>query len=317
MPSEFHDRTNPPLSPPASDGLMSPMNHTHDFQDKIPMDPNLPTMWMSNAFGMKADSDDMSLPMQDHSVTASPPPLFIEDILRAEGSHGIQGMGNGFMDEHDFQEHGLSGPSSMKRPRDELSSVVGFGGPFHSGAADTSGVSRVRKKRHLTEPSEANFHCTKCGKYFSRIWNYNAHLETHNPHRPRPHVCPVDDCKKAFVRRTDLTRHQQCVHAKDKKFRCELCNNMFARKDTLRRHEDDGCPKRVDIASRGSKNKPIVWNSQALGFYSAMQRRDEVFPNMTAYDPQMRPNHYDNGMSSHLPPLSDIVPKTPSSVLWG
>ncbi|CAZ85717.1 unnamed protein product [Tuber melanosporum] len=317
MPSEFHDRTNPPLSPPASDGLMSPMSHTHDFQDKIPMDPNLPTMWMSNAFGMKADSDDMSLPMQDHSVTASPPPLFIEDILRAQDNHSMQGMGNGFMDEHDFQEHGLSGPSPMKRPRDELSSVVGFGGQFHSGAAGTSGVSRVRKKRHLTEPSEANFHCTKCGKYFSRIWNYNAHLETHNPHRPRPHVCPVDDCKKAFVRRTDLTRHQQCVHAKDKKFRCELCNNMFARKDTLRRHEDDGCPKRVDIASRGSKNKPIVWNSQALGFYSAMQRRDEVLPNMTAYDPQMRPNHYDNGMSSHLPPLSDIVPKTPSSVLWG
>ncbi|KAI5806707.1 hypothetical protein DFH27DRAFT_523633 [Peziza echinospora] len=92
-----------------------------------------------------------------------------------------------------------------------------------------------RKKRRLTEPAEANYHCGLCGKYFSRVWNYNAHRETHDPSRAKPHACRADGCGKAFVRRTDLARHVQCVHEKDKKFKCALCNNRFARKDTLRR----------------------------------------------------------------------------------
>ena len=119
---------------------------------------------------------------------------------------------------------------------------------------DVSGGQMQRKKRRLTEPAEANYHCSICGKYFSRVWNYNAHRETHDPSRPKPHICQAEGCGKAFVRRTDLTRHIQCVcflsfygvcnslltfiqvHAKDKKFQCSLCNNRFARKDTLRRY---------------------------------------------------------------------------------
>ncbi|RPB07690.1 hypothetical protein P167DRAFT_495410 [Morchella conica CCBAS932] len=304
-----HHRSNSPLSPPASEGLMSPMNHQYqqDPQDKLPMDPSLPGIWMSNDTNM----------LQGHAGAASPPPLFLEDILRAEDPHNMPVMGSGFMDDHEFQDHGL-GIRAMKRARSaDISSVVDMHSHYE-GSPAPSGAPRDRKKRRLTDPSEANFHCNKCGKYFSRIWNYNAHLETHDPDRPRPHVCRVEECKKAFVRRTDLTRHQACVHAKEKKFRCELCNNMFARKDTLRRHEDDGCPKRVDIASRANKNKPIVWNSQALSFYTSMQQqqREDAFSNM-GYDSQLRTAHYDNGMSSHLPPLSDIVPiQKAATTMW-
>lgn len=83
------------------------------------------------------------------------------------------------------------------------------------------------------------------------------------------------------------------------------------------RHEDDGCPKRVDIASRANKNKPIVWNSQALSFYSSMQQRDDAYSNV-GYDNQIRSSHYDSGISSLLPPLSDIVPTQKAApVLWG
>lgn len=203
---------------------MSPMNHyQQDTQDKLPMDPNLPGIWMSN-------DHNMSLPMQGHA-SSSPPPLFLEDILRAEDSHNMPVMGNGFMDDHEFSDH-----SPMKRARSaEVSSAAADMHNSYEGPPAPSGAPRDRKKRRLTNPSEANFHCDKCGKYFSRIWNYNAHLETHDPDRPRPHICRVEECKKAFVRRTDLTRHQACVHAKEKKFRCELCSNTFARKDTLRR----------------------------------------------------------------------------------
>ncbi|KAF8461418.1 hypothetical protein BDZ91DRAFT_663364 [Kalaharituber pfeilii] len=109
--------------------------------------------------------------------------------------------------------------------------------PIEEFLPDVSSSQRPRKKRRHTEPAEANYHCQTCGKYFSRVWNYNAHRETHDPHRQKPHVCQAVNCGKAFVRRTDLTRHIQCVHAKEKKFRCSLCNNCFARKDTLRRYE--------------------------------------------------------------------------------
>lgn len=119
-------------------------------------------------------------------------------------------MGNGFMDDHEFQDHSL-GSRALKRARSaDVSSVVDMHSSYE-GSPAPSGAPRDRKKRRLTDPSEANFNCDKCGKYFSRIWNYNAHLETHDPDRPRPHVCRVEDCKKAFVRRTDLTRHQACV----------------------------------------------------------------------------------------------------------
>ena len=78
-------------------------------------------------------------------------------------------------------------------------------------SSDLSCRMAQRKKRRLTEPGEANYHCQTCGKYFSRIWNYNAHRETHDPTRPKPHICQIASCQKAFVRRTDLTRHIQCV----------------------------------------------------------------------------------------------------------
>ena len=80
-----------------------------------------------------------------------------------------------------------------------------------SSAEDLSCRLAQRKKRRLTEPGDANYHCQTCGKYFSRIWNYNAHRETHDPTRPKPHICQIASCQKAFVRRTDLTRHIQCV----------------------------------------------------------------------------------------------------------
>ncbi|CZT25203.1 uncharacterized protein RCC_10932 [Ramularia collo-cygni] len=43
-----------------------------------------------------------------------------------------------------------------------------------------------------------------------------------------------------------MTRHQESVHVKSRKFQCAMCNGSFARKDTLRRHIDDGCPQRAE-----------------------------------------------------------------------
>lgn len=94
-----------------------------------------------------------------------------------------------------------------------------------------------RAPRRLTTKEEANFQCdvTGCGKFFSRSYNFKAHVETHREKREYPFPCRVDDCGKKFVRKTDLQRHHQSVHMKERKHGCECCGRKFARKDTLKR----------------------------------------------------------------------------------
>ncbi|KAI5923840.1 hypothetical protein F4810DRAFT_667749 [Camillea tinctor] len=108
-----------------------------------------------------------------------------------------------------------------------------------------------RQPRKLTTKEEANFQCEVkgCGKLFSRSYNFKAHMETHDEKREYPFPCTVPDCNKKFVRKTDLQRHNQSVHMKERNHKCDYCGRMFARKDTLRRHMEDGCSKRFDIGT--------------------------------------------------------------------
>ncbi|KAH8892075.1 hypothetical protein GQ53DRAFT_647849 [Thozetella sp. PMI_491] len=113
-------------------------------------------------------------------------------------------------------------------------------------------VARPRRApRRLTTKEEANFQCEVkgCGKLFSRSYNFKAHMETHDENRDYPFPCTVNDCTKKFVRKTDLQRHHQSVHMKERNHKCDYCSRLFARKDTLRRHMEDGCSKRFDIGT--------------------------------------------------------------------
>lgn len=94
-----------------------------------------------------------------------------------------------------------------------------------------------RAPRKLTTKEEANFQCDVrgCGKFFSRSYNFKAHMETHRERREYPFPCRHDDCKKKFVRKTDLQRHHQSVHMKERNHECNYCGRMFARRDTLKR----------------------------------------------------------------------------------
>jgi len=101
-----------------------------------------------------------------------------------------------------------------------------------------STIARTRGVRKLTTKEDANFQCNVkgCGKLFGRSYNYKAHMETHDASREYPFPCPLKDCNKKFVRKTDLQRHHQSVHMKQRNHRCDYCSRYFARKDTLRRY---------------------------------------------------------------------------------
>ncbi|KAF2631185.1 hypothetical protein BU25DRAFT_437713 [Macroventuria anomochaeta] len=106
-----------------------------------------------------------------------------------------------------------------------------------------------RRGRRQTGLSTAAFRCYRCDKGFARQYNYKQHLETHKENREKPHVCPYEDCPKAFVRKTDLNRHNTSVHLRYKDFQCHRCTAKFARKDTRTRHEEDGCSNRGQVSS--------------------------------------------------------------------
>lgn len=94
-----------------------------------------------------------------------------------------------------------------------------------------------RPPRRLTTREKANFQCEVkgCGKLFKHKHNYKAHMLTHDGKRQYPFPCPIDGCNRKFIRKTDLQRHNQSVHIKERNYRCDYCSRLFARKDTLRR----------------------------------------------------------------------------------
>lgn len=114
--------------------------------------------------------------------------------------------------------------------------------PIFSGSSsqqDRRGSTRLsshprRSTRKLTTKDEANYQC-ECGKLFSRSYNYKAHLETHDEKREYNFPCLVNSCDKKFVRKTDLARHHQSVHTKERNHTCEYCSRAFSRRDTLKR----------------------------------------------------------------------------------
>ncbi|KAK7397580.1 hypothetical protein QQX98_013055 [Neonectria punicea] len=107
-----------------------------------------------------------------------------------------------------------------------------------------SGTSAVLE--FPTPPKEArgtgkgHFRCSQCPKSFTRKFNLQNHIRTHD--NSKPFSCGV--CGKAFTRRTDCKRHE-ADHSGDRKYKCAGkladgtpwgCNAGFTRADKLQEH---------------------------------------------------------------------------------
>ncbi|KAF7891103.1 uncharacterized protein EAF02_001428 [Botrytis sinoallii] len=178
-------------------------------------------------------------------------------------------------------------------------------------------VARTRGPRKLTTKEDANFQCRVkgCGKLFGRSYNYKAHMETHDADREYPFPCTVDNCTKKFVRKTDLQRHNQSVHMKQRNHKCDYCSRYFARKDTLRRHMEDGCSKRFDIETVDFRPQNYVMDNNAINTLKLVL---PPHPDQMGRNPSYIQNsHYSSpphsGSSGHAPHDAMVSPLTSSS----
>ncbi|KND00606.1 uncharacterized protein SPPG_03733 [Spizellomyces punctatus DAOM BR117] len=107
--------------------------------------------------------------------------------------------------------------------------------PVPAAEASLEGLSPARSKIRRRPSKIYPCPIPGCPKSFTRKFNLQTHLRTHDPARARPFECP--ECKKTFLRVHDLERHET-VHSKIKAHVCpgEGCLKRFTRADALRRH---------------------------------------------------------------------------------
>jgi hypothetical protein len=178
----------------------------------------------------------------NYSPTPSLPAVYASDATGFPMAQQQHGSGEPM---YTWPKHEYDGSQLYPVPSSETASMP------HDPRRQSTSMNRKRPTRKHTTREEANFQCEVkgCGKFFSRSYNFKSHMETHDVKREYPFPCTVSDCDKKFVRKTDLQRHHQSVHTKERNHRCDYCGRHFARKDTLRRHMEDGCSRRFDLGT--------------------------------------------------------------------
>ncbi|CAO3592429.1 unnamed protein product [Absidia cylindrospora] len=89
-------------------------------------------------------------------------------------------------------------------------------------------------KTRKTNQNEKRYGCPICRRKFSRRYNLNTHIRTHNINRIKEFECGV--CGFGFDRKHDRDRHMISVHRGERDYSCDQCAATFCRRDALARH---------------------------------------------------------------------------------
>ena len=78
--------------------------------------------------------------------------------------------------------------------------------------------------------TDTTYPCKKCGKAFSKRLSLRSHQAVHSGSAftnlaVKQNVCFF--CKKSFVRRHDMLRHERNVHAALKELKCKTCDQIY------------------------------------------------------------------------------------------
>nr|OQO30481.1 hypothetical protein B0A51_01710 [Rachicladosporium sp. CCFEE 5018] len=229
-----------------NDSQHSASTHASSIPSPFAQTDGLPTM-----------SHQPSIKLEDQSAYGAHQLHFIPEMGQAMQS--LQVRPCDLIADTSYQSYGIISIAGSPEVEEDVKPMMMRRRPSYRRTQSTGSFSEGpidgRPKRGFTKPETANCACDQCGKLFQRSYNLKAHLDTHAPNREHPHVCMYSECDKRFVRRTDLVRHEASVHLKERNFTCHLCDSAFARKDTLRRHIDDGCPKRTECRKRTTVKK--------------------------------------------------------------
>ncbi|KAI8615124.1 hypothetical protein BC830DRAFT_323043 [Chytriomyces sp. MP71] len=178
-------------------------------------------------------------------------------VLAAGHSEGVADL-HGFAEvapSHDTQVWGTWGTSSVAGSMKELEGLEAPGAEIDSIASSRSSTEvdttrqpadtmdyEVEKPGPKMAPRPKRYQCTweGCSKAFTRPGTLASHMNEHT--NTRPHVCAMQDCICAFVRKHDLLRHIRSVHGSNEEessstFECAGCRKSYSRLDSLRRHE--------------------------------------------------------------------------------
>ena len=109
------------------------------------------------------------------------------------------------------------------------------------------------KTHELRHTEGSNPHqCSICGKRYAAITSLKDHIKyVHEGETPPKHICPV--CGKEFRKIQNFKAHQR-AHTFGKEFQCDLCEQTFMQKDSLRQHKIYRC-KNADTLKMQKKRE--------------------------------------------------------------
>uniref|UniRef100_A0A182V5H5 C2H2-type domain-containing protein n=1 Tax=Anopheles merus TaxID=30066 RepID=A0A182V5H5_ANOME len=130
--------------------------------------------------------------------------------------------------------------------------------------------SNLKVYQHMLKchKNDVWFACEQCSKVFILKQDYDKHQLVHQTVTDRSIIC--EHCASSFLTQEALKEHIKIAHSMDKKYKCNICNKLFAARRSLKRHKlcheeeaafrcpIDGCKEAFRTAANLAKHKKMA-----------------------------------------------------------